>query len=142
MQSLITAGLLLLCNMEMKFSLESHHGLEKEIRDWKRANGLSESGYPGWVCIVENVLKRQNKETLISAIVSAVKIIDRSQDILNDAALDLDKVKRDHIENQSKLLVVQEELLNRKSEHLEEVKSTVDEKLTSWADVVKKNNEQ
>ena len=88
------------------------------------------------------MLKRQNKEFLISAIVSAVKIIDRSQDILNDAALDLDKVKRDHIDNQSKLLAVQEELLNRKSEHLEEVKSTVDEKLTSWADVVKKNNEE
>ena len=41
---------------------------------------------------------------------SAVKIIEHSQDILNDTALDLDKLKCDHIQDQSKLLVVQEEL--------------------------------
>lgn len=36
----------------------------------------------------------------------------------------------------------EEQLLNKKSEHKEEMKLTVDEKLTSWTDVVKKNNEQ
>ena len=47
---------------------------------------------------------------------------------LNDAVLDLDSLKRNQIQNQSKILAVQEELISKISEHHEEVKSTVDEK--------------
>ena len=136
MQAVITAGLLLLCEMETKFSLESLHGLEADITEWYRLHGMR--GY----MVTESNLMRYNKDTLARALTGIINLLGRGQELLNDAALDLDNLKRDHILNQSKLLAVQDELINKNSEHLEQVKSTVDEKLTSWADVVEKNSKQ
>ena len=44
------------------------------------------------------------------------------------------------MENQSKLLKVQNELSVRISAQLDAVKNTVEEKMSSWAAVVKKNS--
>ena len=43
-------------------------------------------------------------------LVDATKILGRSQEFLNDAALDLESLKCNDIQNQSKLLAFQEEL--------------------------------
>ena len=56
------------------------------------------------------------------------------------AAADLDFMKCEQLQNQSKLLEVQEEVMKNKSDQLEAVKSTVDDKLTGWAAIVEKNS--
>ena len=48
-------------------------------------------------------------------------------------------MKSEQLKNQSQLLEVQDELLGKRSDQLEAVKVTVDNKL-SWASVVEKNS--
>ena len=48
-------------------------------------------------------------------------------------------MKREQLESQSKLLKVQDELSVKKSAQLDAVKTTVEENMSSWAAVVKKN---
>ncbi len=61
---------------------------------------------------------------------------------MRHAATDLDTLKCEQLKNQTQLLVVQNELSVKKSDQLEAVKTTVDDKLTSWASIVKKNSDQ
>jgi hypothetical protein len=46
------------------------------------------------------------------------------------------------LKNQARLLEVQDEPSEKKCQQLEAVKCTVDEKLTTWASVVKNNTNQ
>ena len=57
-----------------------------------------------------------------------------------NAAADLDSLKCEQLQNQSKLIQAQEELSVKKSAELEAVNNTVDQKLTSWASIVEKNS--
>ena len=123
--------------MELKFSLESKKGLDTEISNFFRNSQLKSYHWVNGI-----VLRRWNKDSLADALFSVLRILERSQQILDDAALDMDNLKSDHIQNQSKLLAAQEELIKKKSVHLKEVKTTVDEKLTSCAEVVKSKHEQ
>ena len=67
-------------------------------------------------------------------------MLDRSVELLRSASADLDCMKREQLESQSKLLKVQDELSVKKSDQLDAVKNTVEEKMSSWAAVVKKNS--
>ena len=72
--------------------------------------------------------------------VKVAGLLKRSQDLVKCAAADLDFMKCEQLQNQSKLLEVQEEVMRNKSDQLEAVKSTVDDKLTGWAAIVEKNS--
>ncbi len=51
-------------------------------------------------------------------------------------------MKCEQLKNQTQLLSVQSELAVKKSDQLEAVRTTVDDKLTSWASIVEKNSDQ
>ena len=71
---------------------------------------------------------------------SLASLLERSGQLLRSASADLDCLKREQIESQSKLLKVQDELSVKKSAQLDAVKTTVEENMSSWAAVVKKNS--
>ena len=58
------------------------------------------------------------------------------------AAADLDSLKCEQLQNQSRLIHVQEDLNVKKSVQLESVEKTVDDKLSTWSSVVAKNCEK
>ena len=86
------------------------------------------------------VLNRSNKENLISFALNMSKLLKSSHELLKNSAADLDSLKCEQLQNQSKLIQAQEELSVKKSAQLEAVNNTVDQKLTSWASVVEKNS--
>ena len=72
--------------------------------------------------------------------INLASLLDRSGQLLRSASADLDCLKREQLESQCKLLKVQDELSVKKSAQLDAVKNTVEEKMSSWAAVVKKNS--
>ena len=86
------------------------------------------------------VLKSANKDIAVDFAMSLASLLDRSGQLLRSASADLDCLKREQIESQSKLLKVQDELSVKKSAQLDAVKTTVEENMSSWAAVVKKNS--
>ena len=81
-----------------------------------------------------------NKDYVVDFAVKLATLLKTSRDLLRSAAADLDSLKREQLQCQSKLLSVQDELSVKKSAHLDAVKDTVEEKMSSWAAVVKKNS--
>ena len=90
--------------------------------------------------IRRTVLKSANKDIAVDLAMNLASLLDRSGQLLRNASADLDCLKREQIESQSKLLKVQEELSVKKSAQLDAVKTTVEENMSSWAAVVKKNS--
>ena len=90
--------------------------------------------------IRRTVLKSANKDTAVDLAMNLAILLDRSGQLLRSASADLDCLKREQLESQSKLLKVQDELSVKKSAQLDAVKNTVEEKMSSWAAVVKKNS--
>ena len=86
-----------------------------------------------------SVLNKQNKDSVVEFALNMGKLLKNSQILLKNAAADLDSLKSEQLENQCRLLKVEDELSAKKSVQLEAVKSTVDEKLSSWSSIVKKN---
>ena len=85
-------------------------------------------------------LKAANKDIAVNLAINLASLLDRSGQLLRSASADLDCLKREQLESQSKLLMVQDELSVKKSAQLDAVKNTVEEKMSSWAAVVKKNS--
>ena len=81
-----------------------------------------------------------NKDYVVDFAVKLATLLKTSRDLLRSAAADLDSLKREQLLCQSKLLSVQDELSVKKSAQLDAVKDTVEEKMSSWAAVVKKNS--
>ncbi len=96
--------------------------------NFKTINDVSQAGF-----------KTVNKDAVVSFGKSVAGILERSHELLKHAAADLDTLKCNQLQNESKLLAVQDELSEKKSDQLEAVKTTVEDKLKSWTDVVKKN---
>ena len=86
-----------------------------------------------------SVLNKQNKDSVVEFALNMGKLLKNSQILLKNAAADLDSLKSEQLQNQCRLLKVEDELSAKKSVQLEAVKSTVDEKLSSWSSIVKKN---
>ena len=122
--------------MDLKFDLGSMYQLEKSISGLLlstfNVRELSE--------IRRTVLKSANKDTAVDLAMNLAILLDRSGQLLRSASADLDCLKREQLESQSKLLKVQDELSVKKSAQLDAVKNTVEEKMSSWAAVVKKNS--
>ena len=124
------------CTMDLKFELGTMHRHEQNIR-----NLLLATLHVGDLDnVTRSVVKVGNKDYVVDFAVKLANLLKTSRDLLRSAAADLDSLKREQLQCQSKLLSVQDELSVKKSAQLDAVKDTVEEKMSSWAAVVKKNS--
>jgi hypothetical protein len=123
--------------MDLTFNLRSMNKLERDIKVLMASLKMKNIED-----MTQSVLNNQNKSMVVGVALSLTELLKRSQNLLKDAASDLDCMKNEQLKNQARLLEVQEELSEKKCQQLEAVKCTVDEKLTTWASVVKKNTNQ
>ena len=122
--------------MDLKFSLSSsYNGLESELKVLLKTVNVKNIED-----VSLTVLNKGNKDSLAKFAMSVTGLLQSSQNLLRHAAADLDSLKCEQLQNQSRLLEVQNELSEKKSDQLEAVKSTVDDKLTTWASIVKQNS--
>ena len=121
--------------MDLKFDLRSMHRLETDVKALLRTINVRDIED-----LTRSVLNGRNKDSVVEFAVNLGKLLKNSEILLKRATADLDSLKCEQLENQSKLLKVQNELSVKKSVHLDAVKNTVEEKLSSWAAVVKKNS--
>ncbi len=119
--------------MELNFSLNSMNGLESEI-----GKMLSTFSFKNLDDVSKASFSAVNKNSVVDLTKYLAALLARSQDLLKHAAGDLDSLKCDQIKIQSKLLEVQDEISVKKTDQLKEVKTVVEEKLSSWTEVVKK----
>ena len=122
--------------MDLKFELGSMYELEKSIRGLL----LSTLHIRELSDIKKTGLKAANKDIAVDLAINLASLLDRSGQLLRSASADLDCLKREQLESQCKLLKVQDELSVKKSAQLDAVKNTVEEKMSSWAAVVKKSS--
>ena len=122
--------------MDLKFELGAMHRHEQSIK-----NLLLATLHVGDLDnVTRSVVKVGNKDYVVDFAVKLASLLKTSRDLLRSAAADLDSLKREQLQCQSKLLSVQDELSVKKSAQLDAVKDTVEEKMSSWAAVVKKNS--
>ena len=122
--------------MDLKFELGAMHRHEQSIK-----NLLLATLHVGDLDnVTRSVVKVGNKDYVVDFAVKLANLLKTSRDLLRSAAGDLDSLKREQLQCQSKLLSVQDELSVKKSAQLDAVKDTVEEKMSSWAAVVKKNS--
>ena len=122
--------------MDVKFELGAMHRHEQSIK-----NLLLATLHVGDLDnVTRSVVKVGNKDYVVDFAVKLANLLKTSRDLLRSAAADLDSLKREQLQCQSKLLSVQDELSVKKSAQLDAVKNTVEEKMSSWAAVVKKNS--
>ena len=123
--------------MDLKFSLKQLYEFEDDVKGFlqpfnvKDVNDLS-----------KNALKSVHKDPLVEHTLKLLKLLKSSHELLKNAAADLDSLKCEQLQNQSRLIHVQEDLNVKKSVQLESVEKTVDEKLSTWSSVVAKNCEK
>ena len=122
--------------MDLKFELGAMHRHEQSIKNLLLAN-LHVGDLDN---VTRSVVKVGNKDYVVDFAVKLANLLKTSRDLLRSAAADLDSLKREQLQCQSKLLSVQDELSVKKSAQLDAVKNTVEEKMSSWAAVVKKNS--
>jgi ATP-dependent Lon protease len=86
-------------------------------------------------------LNKQNKDNVDEFALNMGKLLKNSQTLLKNAATDPDSLKSQQLENQCRLLKVTTsyQLRNQFGWNLVAVKSTVDEKLSSWSSILKKS---
>ena len=122
--------------MDLKFELGAMHRHEQSIK-----NLLLATLHVGDLDnVTRSVVKVGNKDYVVDLAVKLANLLKTSRDLLRSAAADLDSLKREQLQCQSKLLSVQDELSVQKSAQLDAVKDTVEEKMSSWDAVVKKNS--
>jgi hypothetical protein len=79
----------------------------------------------------ESTLLKLTKNPLADIILRLVNLYEKNLDTCKSAAIKMDQLKSEQLENQKKLLQIQEE-------KMDSVKQTVKTELKSWSDVVKK----
>ena len=122
--------------MDLKFELGAMHRHEQSTK-----NLLLATLHVGDLDnVTQSVVKVGNKDYVVDFAVKLANLLKTSRDLLRSAAADLDSLKREQLQCQSKLLSVQDELSVKKSAQLDAAKDTVEEKMSSWAAVVKKNS--
>ena len=123
--------------MDLKFELGAMHRHEQSIQNLllSTLNNVSDLDN-----VTRSVVRVGNKDYVVDFAVKLATLLKTSRDLLRSAAADLDSLKREQLLCQSKLLSVQDELSVKKSDQLDAVKDTVEEKMSSWAAVVKKNS--
>ena len=81
-------------------------------------------------------------QPLVEHTLKLAKLLKFSHELLKYAAADLDSLKCEQLQNQARLIRVQEDLNVKKSVQLDSVEKTVDDKLSIWSSVVAKNSDK
>ena len=82
--------------------------------------------------INQSVLVKLNKNTLANFVSSFVTLMEKNVDLCKSAAVKLDELKSEQINNQKKLLEAQQKQING-------VQTVIKTEMKSWTDVVKQN---
>ena len=123
--------------MDLKFSLKQLYEFEDDLNGFVQSFNVKDVGE-----ISTNTLKPVKKDPLVEHAVKLAKLLKFSHRLLKNAAADLDSLKCEQLQNQAKLIQVQEDLNVKNSDQLDSVEKTVDEKLSTWSSVVAKNSER
>ena len=97
----------------MEISLEMLYGLEKEL----------DSVFSGlfgakWEEVNKTTVTKCDKPTLTNLILSAIRVVGKSKTTLRSAAVCVEGLKQEQIENQKTLLKLQDDLLKSKCEQI------------------------
>ena len=123
--------------MDLKFSLKQLYEFEDDVKGFLQPFNVKDVND-----ISKNALKSVHKDPLVEHTLKLVKLLKSSHELLKSAAADLDSLKCEQLQNQSRLNHVQEDLNVKKSVQLESVEKTVDDKLSTWSSVVAQNCEK
>ena len=110
----------------MTFDLESRQRLERQMKGpfcTIRVKDLDD--------VNQAALDKFNKDSVVNFAEKATKLFKSCHGLLKSATAELDGLKTEHLQNQSKLIRIQEELSNEKYVQLDAVKNPVEEELTS-----------
>ena len=114
----------------MDFSVESLHNLEMDMTE-KLQTILKTAKVTSTVEMNENSLMKLSKNSLTDITLQLVKLYEKNLNTCKSAAIKIDQLKTEQIENQKKLLQMQEV-------KIDSVHQTVKTELKSWADIAKK----
>ena len=123
-----TSALGRLCAMD--FSIESLHSMENDFA-LELQNVLKTAKVTSMKELNETTLLRLNKNPLAEITLRLVNLYEKSLNTCKSAAVKMDQLKTEQIENQKKLLQIH-------GENMDSVQQTVKTELKSWSDVVKK----
>ena len=118
----------------MDFSVNLLHTMEKDMK-FGILQVLKAANVSSAEEIDESVLMKVDKDTLIIFVNSLVSLVEKNLELCKLAANKVDEMKSELIENQK-------ELLKKQQDQIDSVQKTVKTEIKSWADVVKKNNNQ
>ena len=122
----------------MEFALDSLHDLEKEI------DGVLTSVTEAAKCgTLKNLNKghfgKCNKDVVTNLILHLASVLDKSCSVMRSASAKIDNLKTEQIENQKRVVLLQEEVIKSKGEQVQEVQAAVKTEFKSFSDVVKQN---
>ena len=122
----------------MEFALDSLHDLEKEI------DGVLSSVTEAAKCgTLKNLNKghfgKCNKDVVTNLILHLASVLDKSCSVMRSASAKIDNLKTEQIENQKRVVLLQEEVIKSKGEQVQEVQAAVKTEFKSFSDVVKQN---
>ena len=110
----------------MEFSLEALHRMDADLEEVLKN-------------LDQTVLMKKNKDVLVGFVQNLAGTVSKSQAMLKAAAAKIDELKSDTLKNQKSLISLQEEVIQKKSEQLKSVETTVKDEIKTWAGVVTKS---
>ncbi|KAL5249822.1 hypothetical protein ACHWQZ_G018595 [Mnemiopsis leidyi] len=119
---------------QMDFSVGSLHTTEKEMKS-EMVRLMKAVNVSSVADLKKSALNKLNKGPLVDFLENLVELFDNSLDLCKAAVSSVDEMK-------TKVMDTQNQLLIRQKEDLASVKDTVQIKMKSWADVVKKSDKQ
>ena len=111
----------------MDFSVQSLHNLEFELSVELRTI-LNLANVKSTTELNQNSLMKLYKNDLTEIALRLVRVYEKNLDICKSAAVKIDQLKSDQIENQKKLMEIQ-------GKQIDSVQQTVKTELKTWADV-------
>lgn len=113
----------------MEYSLEALHQMEADLEAVLKPIGNLDQA----------VLMKKNKDMLVNFVRGLAGAVNRSQAMLRSSAATIDQLKSDNLRNQTSLISLQQQVIQKKSEQLKSVETTVKEEIKTWAGVVTKS---
>ena len=114
----------------MDFSVESLHTLEVDLNG-ELQTVLKSAKVTSTVELNENSLMKLSKNCLTDITLRLVNLYEKNLKTCKSAAVKIDQLKSDQIENQKKIMQIQDM-------KIDSVQQTVKTELRTWADVAKK----
>ena len=120
----------------MDFSVSKLHELQMEM-EAVSLNILTEGKVSRLSELVASSLAKSKKDILADIIVNLVQVFEKNMNLCKIAAEKIDDLKTEQIDQQKKLLALQNSKMNSMQTA---VTSELKQEIKSWSDIVKKNN--